>query len=113
MKSRIHRSTPFTALAACGLSLCGCQSNKHTMTDSATGKTIVCQECYDAVIAAHRDHPASSTKGVQTLRTYQCPCCKTTMSVYIQDGTHMVKCGECAREGVAWDKCAVADSHTE
>ena len=75
------------------------------MTDAPTGKTVVCKECYNAVTAAHRDHPASNPSGLQTLRTYQCPCCKTAMSVYIQDGTHMVKCGGCAREGIAWDKC--------
>ncbi len=110
MKSRIHSSIPFTVLAACGLTLGGCQSDKHMMTDAATGKTIVCQECYDAVTAAHRDHPASTTSGIQTLRTYQCPCCKTEMSVYIQNGMHMVKCGGCAKEGVAWDKCAPPNS---
>lgn len=113
MKCRIHSSIPFTALAACGLTLGACQSDKHMMTDAATSKTIVCQECYDAVTAAHRDHPASHTKGIQTLRTYQCPCCKTEMSVYIQDGTHMVKCGGCAKEGVAWDKCLPAGSQTK
>ncbi|HMN39778.1 MAG TPA: hypothetical protein PKE29_02965 [Phycisphaerales bacterium] len=110
MNSRIHDFSPFAALAACSLTLCACQSNTHTMTDAATGKTVVCQECYDAVTAAHRDHPASATSRIQTLRTYQCPCCKTEMSVYIQNGTHMVKCGGCAKEGAAWDKCAPPDS---
>lgn len=113
MSIRIHRSFRVTALATCGLTLAACQSDKHTMTDAASGKTIVCQECYDAVTAAHRDHPASGTKGIQTLRTYQCPCCKTEMSVYIQDGTHMVKCGGCAKEGVAWDNCLPAGSQTK
>ena len=60
MNSRIHDFSPFTALAACSLALCACQSNTHTMTDVATGKTVVCQECYDAVTAAHRDHPHES-----------------------------------------------------
>jgi len=110
MSIRIHRSFRVTALATCGLTLAACQSDKHTMTDAASGKTIVCQECYDAVTAAHRDHPASGTKGIQTLRTYQCPCCKTEMSVYIQNRTHMVKCGGCAKEGVAWDKCVPSNS---
>jgi len=95
----------FSALAACGLVLGACQSDKHTMTDPASGKTIVCKECYDAVTGAHRNQPAASATGFQTLRTSQCPCCKTEMSVYIQDGTHMVKCGGCAHDGVAWDKC--------
>lgn len=104
MTSRI-RGSLLTTLAACGLALGACQTNKHTMTDPTTGKSVVCKECYDAVTAAHRNHPATNASGVQTLRTYQCPCCNTEMSVYIQDGTHMVRCGGCAREGVAWDKC--------
>jgi hypothetical protein len=110
MKTRLHRPFLFTALAACGLALAACQSNKHAMADPATGKTIVCKECYDAVTAAHRDHPAMNASGVQTLRTYECPCCKTEMSVYIQDGTHMVKCRGCASDGVAWDKCMASNS---
>jgi hypothetical protein len=104
---------PLTALALCGLALGACQSGKHATTDSTTGKTIVCKECYDAVTAAHRNHPASNASGIQTLHTFQCPCCKTEMSVYIQDGTHMVKCGGCARQGVAWDKCLPPDSQTQ
>lgn len=113
MTSCIHRPFLFTALAACGLALGACQSDKHTMTDSATGKTMVCKECYDAVTAAHRNYPASNASGIQTLRTYQCACCKTEMSVYTQDGTHMVRCAGCAREGVAWDKCLPPDSATK
>lgn len=110
MTSRVHRPFLFSALTACGLALGACQGNRHTMTDATTGKTVVCKECYTAVTAAHRDHPAANATGIQTLRTYQCPCCKTEMSVYIQDGTHMVKCGGCARDGVAWDKCMSAGS---
>ena len=81
------------------------------MTDPTTGKTLVCRECYDAVTEAHRANPDPKVTGVQTIRTSQCPCCKTEMSVYIQDGTHMVKCGGCARAGVAWDRCLPSDSH--
>lgn len=110
MVSRTHRPFLFTALAACGLALGACQSNKHTMTDPATGKTIVCKECYDALTTARRNHPATSTSGVQTIRTSQCSCCRTEMSVYIQNGTHMVKCEGCARDGVAWDKCMTPSS---
>ena len=98
MKPRIQRSFLFTALTGCSVALSACQSDRHAMTDPMTGKTIVCKECYDAVTAAHRDHPAANASGIQTLRTYECPCCKTEMSVYIQNGTHMVKCGGGARE---------------
>jgi hypothetical protein len=113
MKTRIHHSFHFTALAACGLALGACQSNKHMMTDAATGKTIVCQECYDAVTKEHRAHPTLAANENRTIRTYQCPCCKTEMSVYIQDGTHMVRCGGCAREGIAWDKCTPPSTATK
>jgi hypothetical protein len=109
MKPQTVRVPLVTSLLLAGLGVTACQSNNHTMTDAATGKTIVCKECYDAVTAAHRDHPASNASGSQTLRTYPCPCCKSEMSVYIQNGTHMVKCGGCAREGVAWDKCLPPD----
>lgn len=105
MTNRIQRPFLFAILVACGLALGACQSEKHVMTDAATGKTIVCKECYNAVTAAHRDHPATTASGVQTLSTSQCPCCKTEMSVYMKDGTHMVKCAGCASDGVAWDKC--------
>ena len=110
MTSSVIRPFLFTALAACGLALGACQSDKHMMTDSATGKTMVCKECYTAVNAAHRDHPASSASGTQILSTSQCSCCKTEMSVYIKDGIHMVKCEGCARDGVAWDKCMAPNS---
>lgn len=113
MTTRIHRSSLCTALAVCGLALGACQSDKHAMTDSATGKTVVCKECYDAVTGAHRDHPASNASDTQTLRTYECPCCKAAMSVYIQNGTHMVKCDGCAREGIAWDKCVPPNSQAK
>ena len=109
MTKRTSRAILAATLAACGLALGACRSDRQTMTHPTTGKTAVCKECYDAVTAAHRDHPAMSTSGVQTLRTYQCPCCNTEMSVYVQDGKHMVKCAGCARDGVAWDMCAPPD----
>ncbi len=71
----------------------------------ASGKTAVCQECFDAVNRARSDHPASGPQHNETLRTYDCPCCKTEMSVYVERGVHKVRCGGCAVDGVAWDRC--------
>ncbi len=110
MKIRFHRSFFCSTLATCGLALGACQSDKHMMTDTATGKTIVCKECYDAVTKEHHAHPTLAANENRTIRTYQCPCCKTEMSVYIQNGTHMVKCGGCAKEGVTWDNCVPSNS---
>lgn len=113
MSSRVHHLLLLTCLAFGSLLVGACQGNRHSMTDTATGKTLVCKECFDAVAAAHRSHPASTASGTQTLSTSTCPCCKTEMAVYIQDGTHMVKCGGCAPDGVAWDRCIVRSSATE
>ena len=73
----------------------------------------VCKECYEAVTEAHRTHPEFGANGNEFIRTYMCPCCKTEMSVYCQNGTMMVKCGGCAREGVAWNKCLPPDNKTK
>ena len=76
-----------------------------TQSGTASGMTGVCQECYDAVHAAHTSQPSRGATHNEVIRTYECPCCKAEMSVYIEDGVHMVKCGGCAGDGVAWDKC--------
>lgn len=72
---------------------------------TASGMTGVCQECYDAVHAAHTSHPSMGATHNEVIRTHECPCCKSEMSVYVENGVHMVKCGGCAADGVAWDKC--------
>lgn len=79
----------------------GCAATPHA-------EIGVCQECYDAVHEARRDHPSTGTSHNEVLRTYECACCKSEMSVYIANGVHMVKCGGCATEGVAWDKCTLS-----
>ena len=83
----------------------GCQSDKHSMASSQSGMTTVCKECYDAVTAAHRMHPNPGANTNEVISTSQCPCCKTEMSVYCENGTMKVKCGGCAHNGVAFDKC--------
>lgn len=100
-------------LTLAAISLAACQSDKPKLREPVTSMTPVCQECYDAVAEARRGNPAPGTTTNETVRTYTCPCCKTEMSVYIENGVHMVKCGGCASEGVAWDKCHPIDMSTE
>ena len=98
-------STAALSLAAALATLGGCQNSKHPMTGSQSGMTPVCKECYDAVTAAHRTHPNPGANTNEVISTSQCPCCKTEMSVYCENGTMKVKCGGCAHNGVAFDKC--------
>jgi len=81
--------------------LAGCAS-------APTSKMGVCQECYDAVMKAHAEHPSSGPGHNELIRSYECPCCKSEMSVYIEQGVHMVKCAGCAHDGVAWDECELS-----
>lgn len=93
------------SLAVASLALAACQTPQRTTAGTKSGMTTVCRECYEAVAEAHRTHPDSGASRDEIVRTYQCTCCKAEMSTYRQNGTMMVKCGGCAREGVAWDKC--------
>jgi hypothetical protein len=96
---RLLSSACFVLVA---LLLPSCTTTQHGAT---SGKTHVCQECYDTVNAARTGHPPSGATHNMVIRTYECPCCKSEMSVYIENGVHMVKCGGCAADGVAWNKC--------
>lgn len=106
-------TTPSLLLALSAIFLAACQSDKRTSSDHEASMTPVCQECYDAVAAARRTHPTSDAGTNEIIKTYVCPCCKAEMSVYIENGTHMVKCGGCASEGIAWDQCRPSDMSTE
>jgi hypothetical protein len=90
-----------------------CQSDKPSAPVTEASKMPVCAECYSAVSAAQRAEPIVDADRNETLKTYECPCCTAEMSVYIEDGTYMVKCGGCAREGVAWDQCRPVDMSAE
>ena len=93
--------------------LAACLSESPTPSAHEMSKAPVCKECYDAVAAARRDHPAADASANEVIKTYTCPCCAAEMSVYIENGTHMVKCGGCASDGVAWDKCRPIDMSME
>ena len=112
MTSRVHRSFLFTALAACGLALGACQSNKHSMVEARPGMTVVCKDCYDQVQKARSTGgPRGGLATNRTISTHMCPCCKTEMSIYVENGVAKVKCGGCAPEGVACDKCLPSGSY--
>lgn len=94
-------SVPVAVAVATAL-LHGCASSRPQVDPA---KMPVCQECFDAVSAARTSQPATGPTHNELIRTYDCPCCKTEMSVYIENGTHMVRCEGCVADGVAWDRC--------
>lgn len=106
-------TTPLLLLSLSVFFLAACQSDKLSASEHQMSKTPVCQECYDAVAAARRTHPVADASTNEIIETYACPCCETEMSVYIENGTHMVKCGGCASEGIAWDQCRPVAMSTE
>ena len=82
-----------------------CTSCRSPESRAAPSTTPVCRECFDAVTAALEQHPIASAAENRVLREYTCPCCNTEMAVYIEGGVHMVRCGGCAKDGVAWNAC--------
>lgn len=87
------------------LTLAACRSDRTEPSEHDASLTPVCRECYEAVFDARRTHPAHLAGANQQIRMYTCPCCEAEMSVYTENGTHMVRCGGCATQGVAWDSC--------
>lgn len=86
-----------------------CTSCRSPESRAAPSTTPVCRECFDAVTAALEQHPIASAAENRVLREYTCPCCNTEMAVYIEGGVHMVRCGGCAKDGVAWNACHPVD----
>jgi hypothetical protein len=113
MTSRIHRPFLLTALAACGLALSACQSDKHTMVEPKDGTAIGCKECYDEVYkTTHSTGSRWGTSYQQTHSRHECASCKTEISIYSEDGVLKVKCAKCAPEGLACDKCLPPKGYT-
>lgn len=86
------------------VTLGGCQSDKHTMTDSGEGKSIVCRLCYDEIQVVRSEfdeNPGPTT----IIKKHQCADCNTEMSIYNENGVLMVKCANCAPEGMSCDRC--------
>ena len=106
MKIRVNRPLLLTGFAICGLALGACQSHRHIMVEPKPGQTVVCTKCYDQIHKARRH--GGPTGGLATNRmitTHMCEECKTTMSIYTEDGVLMVKCANCAPTGLPCDKC--------
>lgn len=82
-----------------------CTSCRSLESEDTADSTPVCQECFDAVVAAREKHPAASADEHRVIEVYTCPCCNAEMAVYIEGGVHMVRCGGCAEHGVAWNAC--------
>ena len=92
--------------------LAGCASTgadkEHPIAaKAAPDYHLGCQKCYDEVKRVRQ----ASAKGKpwwnrnQVIKKHMCPECEVEMSTYTKDGQLMLKCGKCAPEGVACDRC--------
>ena len=86
-----------------------CQTDKHTMVEPKPGMTVVCRACYDEVTSVRDMVTHNDVNPNRIYSEHKCPCCRTDMSVYRENGVLMVKCGGCAPQGVACDKCLPPD----
>ncbi len=98
----VNRTFFIGLLAATSLGLMGCTSNEHRAAVVPTGKIIACQKCYDA---AARVRGADWVGSEMTITRHQCSDCGTSVILYMEDGTPMIKCARCAPEGEACDLC--------
>lgn len=106
----MRTATPLLLTLATALACTSCRSPEPRDASSATP---VCRECFEAVTAAREQHPVAAATEDRVLREYTCPCCKTDMAVYIEGGVHMVRCGGCAKDGVAWNACHPVDMNPD
>ena len=102
----MRTATPLLLTLAVALACTGCRSPESR---DASSTTPVCSECFEAVTTAREQGLAASAADNRALAEYICPCCKAEMVVYIEDGVHMVRCGGCAKDGVAWNACHPVD----
>ena len=83
------------------------------MVEARPGMTVVCKDCYDQVQKARSSGgPRGGLATNRTISTHMCPCCKTEMSIYVENGVAKVKCGGCVPQGVACDKCLPSGSYS-
>jgi len=104
---------PMNLLALALFGVSACQSGTEMSRASDDSLTPVCLECFESVSAARSSHPVTEVSQDEVIRTYECPCCETEMTVYIESGVHMVKCGGCAHDGVAWDLCTPVEMNMD
>ena len=90
------------------LSLVGCKgAGAHQVANRSENHAVGCKLCYDeahAVVQAHAK--GAQWSRTQVIKKHMCPDCSAEVTTYTQDGTPMIKCGRCAPEGVACDKCS-------
>lgn len=91
------------------LALASCQSPqpKHRMAEPDSGTKIVCRKCYDEAVRALTGPPKH--RRYQMVPKHQCADCFSDVAVYEDGGVLMIKCGRCAPDGVACDKCLPPD----
>lgn len=107
MKPRHVRSLVLASSIVALVIGAGCQSAGHRMEAPPNGSTYVCNECYTAALAAQHDERGGGAKPDGVLRAFVCPCCKTDMAVYRENGLLKVRCGNCAPNGLLASKCAL------
>jgi hypothetical protein len=106
----MRTATPLLLTLATALAYTSCRAPEARAAQSTTP---VCRECFDAVATALEEHPVTSAADSRVIRRYTCPCCRAEMAVYIEEGVHMVRCGGCAKDGVAWNACHPVDMSTK
>ncbi|TWT44492.1 hypothetical protein RAS1_09070 [Phycisphaerae bacterium RAS1] len=85
-------------------------SHRHEMVAPADARPLNCQRCYDEVVRV-RKHYVQGTKARRIGKRYveitrhACPECRGDAIIYEQNEQLMLKCRECAPEGVACDRC--------
>jgi hypothetical protein len=84
----------------------GCQHNRHMVTKAAPGQVTVCAKCYDQLVKARgTGGPRGGLATGKFVARHACEECKTEMSIYTEADVSMIRCGKCAPDGMACDKC--------
>lgn len=110
----MHRFTTHAAgivtIALIGFQGTGCEQPEHRMAQPKPDTKIMCQKCYDVVSTERHRPPRSGTPWNVVIRTHQCTDCKNEMSIYRENGVLIVKCPQCAPQGLPCDRCLPPDA---
>lgn len=110
MKIAMLRSLFVAASMCLAFTATSCNSDKHRMNDAHHGTAMNCRECYDEVRVIRE---AGRIPHEQNVYVHKCPGCKSDMSMYMENGTMMVKCKGCAPDGMPCDQCMPPNGHAK
>lgn len=92
--------------------LLGCETTRgdrhhHMAYAQAQDHELGCQLCFDETIRARRTLGGKQQwpGRHEVIRQHMCPDCEGDMQIYTQDGVLMIKCSQCAPEGVPCNLC--------